>query len=76
MSEKITKAIEYLQSVMNEEGVDPTKGLPKELFHFATTLMPCTNIDLFITRRNSLLLTWRDDEFYGKGWHIPGAVSE
>jgi len=57
---------------MDEEGIDPTKGLPKELFHFATTLIPCSNIDLFITRGNQLLLTWRDDEFYGQGWHIPG----
>ena len=72
MSEKINLAIEQLQRVMNEEGIDPTKGLPKELFHFATTLIPCANIDLFITRGNQLLLTWRDDEFYGQGWHIPG----
>ena len=57
---------------MDAEGVDPTKGLPKELFHFATTLIPCANIDLFITKGNQLLLTWRNDEFYGQGWHIPG----
>ena len=72
MSEKINQSIEQLQKAMDEEGIDPTKGLPKELFHFATTLIPCANIDLFITRGNQLLLTWRDDEFYGQGWHIPG----
>lgn len=72
MSEKINLAIEQLQKIMDEEGIDPTKGLPKELFHFATALIPCANIDLFITRGNQLLLTWRDDEFYGQGWHIPG----
>ncbi len=49
MSERINKAIEYLQSVVDEEGVDPTKGLTKELFHFVTTFIPCANIDLFIT---------------------------
>jgi len=58
---------------MDDEGVDPTKGLPQELFLFATTLLPCPNIDLFVTDRfHRLLLTWRDDEFFGKGWHIPG----
>ncbi len=69
----IYEAIQNLQLVMNEEGVDPTKGLPQELFLFATTLIPCANIDLFVTDENRhLLLTWRDDEFYGQGWHIPG----
>ena len=75
MSSKINRAIEYLQSVMDEEGINPTKGLPKELFHFATTSIPCANIDLFITRGNQLLLIWRDDEFYGQGvacsWWLP-----
>jgi colanic acid biosynthesis protein WcaH len=73
MFEKVVKAIEELKVAMNEEGVDPTKGLPHELFVFATTLIPCPNIDLFITdKKRRLLLTWRDDEFYGAGWHIPG----
>lgn len=72
MGEKVTKAIENLQKAMEEEGVDSTRGLPEGLFLFATTLMPCPNIDLFISNGSKLLLTWRDDEFYGKGWHIPG----
>lgn len=72
MYEKVNRALENLKKAMDEEVVDPTQGLPQELFVFATTLFPCPNIDLFITRGNNLLLTWRDDEFYGKGWHIPG----
>ena len=32
--------IEQLQRVMNEEGINPTKELLKEIFHFATTLIP------------------------------------
>lgn len=69
----IHEAIQNLQFVMNENGVDPTKGLPQELFLFATTMIPCANIDLFVTDENRrLLLTWRDDEFYGQGRHIPG----
>ncbi len=70
---RLDEAIEHLQEVMDEEGIDPRKGLPQELFLFATTLLPCPNIDLFITdNKHRLLLTWREDEFYGKGWHIPG----
>lgn len=57
---------------MDEESIDPTKGVTKELFHFAITLIPCANINLFITRGEKLLLAWRDDEFYGKRWHTPG----
>lgn len=69
----LQEAIKNLQHVMNEQGIDPTKGLPQELFLFATTLIPCANIDLFVTDKNrQLLLAWRDDEFYGQGWHIPG----
>lgn len=30
------------------------------------------NVDLFITRGNNLLLAWKNDKFYGQGWHIPG----
>ena len=32
---------------MDEGNVDPRNGLPEELFWFATTLVPCANIDLF-----------------------------
>lgn len=70
---KIEQAIEKLQKVMNEEEVNPVNGLQEELFVFATILMPVPNIDLFITNRSGqLLLTWRDDRYYGSGWHIPG----
>lgn len=73
MYEKVSEEILRLQAVMKEEGVDPTKGLPEELFIFATTLVPIVNIDLFVTNeKRQLLLAWRDDIYNGKGWHIPG----
>lgn len=73
MKSPLLQAIDQLRAVMDKEGIDPTRGLPEELFLFATTLMPCANIDLFITNDDhQLLLTWRDDPFYGQGWHIPG----
>lgn len=58
---------------MDEEGVNPTEGLPEELFIFGTTLVPVSNVDLLITNIDGqILLSWRDDKYYGRGWHIPG----
>lgn len=70
---KVEQAVKNLEKAMSEEGVNPINGLPEELFVFATTLMPVPNIDLFITNQSGqVLLTWRDDRYYGIGWHIPG----
>ena len=33
------------------------------------------NVDLLIQDdRSRTLLTWRDDEFFGAGWHLPGGI--
>ena len=37
-------------------------------------LTPLVNVDLLIKDSGRTLLTWRDDEFYGPGWHIPGGI--
>lgn len=38
-------------------------------------MVPMVNVDLFITDESGrVLLTWRDDEIYGAGWHVPGGV--
>ena len=55
--------------------INPMDGLGTEIFHFISTLTPMVNVDLLI--KNSAghtLLTWRSDEFYGPGWHLPGGV--
>ena len=71
--ESISEAIRNLQSVMDAEGIDPRLGLPEDLFLFASTLTPLANVDLFIhDKKGNVLLAWRDNEFDGKGWHIPG----
>lgn len=72
-SKALLEAIKYIQTIIDNEGIDPREGLPEELFVLATTLMPVTNVDLLISDKNGrILLSWRDDKFYGKGWHIPG----
>lgn len=53
----------------------PEKGLPEEVFLFATEITPMVNVDLLIRdEEGKILLSWRDDRFYGKGWHIPGGI--
>lgn len=52
---------------------DPGKGLPEELFLLASRLTPLVNVDLLIRNEvRHVLLTWRDDEIFGQGWHLPG----
>ncbi len=70
---RLTQLIHDLQDEMQREGVNPCDGLPEDLFIFSTTLAPVSNVDLFITdSKKRVLLSWRDDAHYGKGWHIPG----
>ena len=64
-----------LLSDIKENIADPTKGLPEEIFLFATEITTMVNVDLLIKDdKGRILLSWRDDEFYGKGWHVPGGI--
>ena len=47
----LTEIIQSLKNIMNEEGVFPEKGLGKELFCFASTLIPIVNVDLLILNK-------------------------
>ena len=50
-------------------------GLPEELFLLVSRMTPIVNVDLLIVnQQNGKLLTWRHDDFYGPGWHIPGGI--
>jgi len=54
---------------------EPSCGLPEEFFLFLSRFTPLINVDLLIQddcRRT--LLTWRQDETYGAGWHVPGGI--
>lgn len=65
------QAILALQSVLR----DPSGGLPEDVFLFLSRMTPLTNVDLLIRDpARGYLLTWRDDEYYGAGWHIPGGI--
>lgn len=54
---------------------DPTKGLPEEVFLYVSQITPLVNVDLLIKdKTRGVLLTWRDDDHYGAGWHVPGGI--
>ena len=54
---------------------DSRRGLPEEVFRLVSELTPLVYVDLLIKDSSGrTLLTWRDDEFYGPGWHIPGGI--
>jgi colanic acid biosynthesis protein WcaH len=54
---------------------DPRRGLPEDLFLFASRITPMVNVDLLIkNEKGQTLLTWRDDGYWKPGWHIPGGI--
>lgn len=62
-----------LVNKLRDMNFDAKNGLPEELFLYISSLTPIPNVDLLITNdKNQILLSWRDDQYFGKGWHIPG----
>ena len=53
--------------------IDGRYGLPEDVFLALSALVPIANVDLLvIDKEKGLLLSWRDDEYYGRGWHLVG----
>jgi colanic acid biosynthesis protein WcaH len=53
----------------------PQRGLPEPVFFLISRLTPLLSVDLLIRdSQGRTLLTWRDDESYGPGWHVPGGI--
>jgi ADP-ribose pyrophosphatase YjhB (NUDIX family) len=67
----LRRCIEALEAAIG----DPHHGLPEDVFQFVSRIAPLINVDLLIKDdRSRTLLTWRDDEFFGAGWHLPGGI--
>ena len=67
----LSDAIHDLEKLSGE----PAAGLPEELFLFASRITPLVNVDLLIQDQDHrTLLTWRDDDHHGTGWHVPGGI--
>ena len=61
--------------MLEEKIENPRIGLPQEVFFLVSRLTPMVNVDLLIKdEKGRTLLAWRDDEFVGKGWHVPGGI--
>ncbi len=62
-------------AVLVQEVPHPSLGLPDELFYYLSQITPLVNVDLLIRNRTGhTLLSWRDDPYAGKGWHVPGGI--
>jgi len=67
----ISEAVE----VLVKEVPNPSAGLPDEVFYYISRTTPLVNVDLLIKdEKGRTLLSWRDDQYAGKGWHIPGGI--
>jgi colanic acid biosynthesis protein WcaH len=65
------EAIQFLDNNISNK----THDLPDEIFYFISRTTPLVNVDLLIRNRaGKFLLSWRDDEYAGRGWHIPGGI--
>jgi ADP-ribose pyrophosphatase YjhB (NUDIX family) len=75
MTETNLKEIESLTTRLNYLIGDPKQGLPGDVFRLISQLTPMVNVDLLVKNETGqTLLTWREDEFYGPGWHVPGGI--
>jgi colanic acid biosynthesis protein WcaH len=62
-------------AVLDKEVTNSSEGLPYELFLFISRITPMVNVDLLIKDENGrTLLSWRNDQYSGKGWHLPGGI--
>jgi colanic acid biosynthesis protein WcaH len=67
----IYEVIEFL----DKQILNPSLGLPEEVFLFISRITPMVNVDLLIKDENGrTLLAWRDDQFADAGWHLPGGI--
>ncbi len=67
----IKDAIDFL----SKQAPSPQEGLPEEIFYYISRMTPLVNVDLLIKdERGRTLLSWRNDRYAGRGWHIPGGI--
>lgn len=70
-----TELTEQLAAQLLDLTGNQRQGLPTPVFRLVSQLTPMINVDLLVRDdAGRTLLTWRADEFYGPGWHIPGGI--
>jgi colanic acid biosynthesis protein WcaH len=61
--------------ILDQQVPNPADGLPDELFYFISRVTPLVNVDLLIKDElGRTLLSWRNDQYAGQGWHLPGGI--
>lgn len=74
MSERLSdlqRVVDELESLVPS----PQEGLPEPVFRLLSRLTPLLSVDLLVKdSAGRTLLTWRQDESYGPGWHVPGGI--
>jgi len=62
-------------AILDKRVTNPQAGLPDELFFYISKLTPLVNVDLLIKDEHGrTLLSWRNDQYAGQGWHLPGGI--
>ena len=62
-------------AVLDKHVPNPSAGLPDEVFFYISRTTPLVNVDLLIKDEfGRTLLSWRNDQYAGKGWHLPGGI--
>lgn len=62
-------------AVLVKEVPNPSMGLPDDVFYYISRTTPLVNVELLIKDENGrTLLSWRNDQYSGKGWHVPGGI--
>ena len=65
----------FFAFILNKLIKNPHLGLPNPIFYFVTRITPMVNVDLLvISKKYGFFLTCREDEYAGKGWHLPGGI--
>lgn len=71
MNDELIQAI----TVLDRHVPNPSAGLPDPVFYYVSRTTPMINVDLLIKDENGrILLAWRNDQYAGCGWHIPGGI--
>lgn len=67
------EALDNAVKIVLDSCVNANHGLPENVFLMISALIPIVNVDLLILdKKNRILLSRRNDIYYGEGWSIPG----
>ncbi len=66
---------DVLLDMLRQQISNPETGLGEKIFLFVSELTPLVNTDLLVRDDyGRILLAWRNDPWWGSGWHVPGGV--